>query len=169
VQRNPAENHSPTKPRRNWPASFVSACWVRRRPEPPVSVLDSLMERSRRIHSPGSALGSALASTSASRGTDDDAAGLPVESGIPCAPGGALGVALPAAGLGGAGATGAGATAGRGALLACAPATAGRNSVVATGPRINLERKVQERLIGTLKSDRRFAPPRTPKTQTGRT
>ena len=47
VQRNPPVYHSVTRPSRNWGGSPLCACWVWRRPEPPLTVLASLTARSR--------------------------------------------------------------------------------------------------------------------------
>src|SRR5580700_4942574 len=54
VHRKPAENHSPTNERRNWPGALVCACSVRSRPAPPVSVLCSPISESRSTHSAAS-------------------------------------------------------------------------------------------------------------------
>src|SRR5580658_489619 len=54
VHKKPAENHSPTNDRRNWPGELLCACSVRRRPAPPVNELCSPTSESRRTHSAAS-------------------------------------------------------------------------------------------------------------------
>src|SRR5580658_10195812 len=54
VHKKPAENHSPTNDRRNWPGELLCACSVRRRPAPPVKLLCSPMSESRCTHSAAS-------------------------------------------------------------------------------------------------------------------
>src|SRR5580693_4893002 len=72
VHKKPAENHSPTNDRRNWPGELLCACSVRSRPAPPVNVLCSPMSESRCTHSAASSGTSDGGGALAGEGVIDD-------------------------------------------------------------------------------------------------